>query len=157
MPGSWAPHDLPNLTDANCIETSKRSNAYNCIAWAAADTHRWWWPIRRPGVTYWPKNVPREETVEAFILAYGTLGFTLCGDGSLQSDIEKIALFARVARGILIPTHASRQLESGEWTSKLGPFEDVAHSTLDAVNSPIYGQAICFLARPRPSSSASPL
>jgi len=36
---------------------------YNCIAFAAGETHRWWWPMG----AYWPEPAPRDETVDSFI------------------------------------------------------------------------------------------
>jgi hypothetical protein len=86
----------------------------------------------------------------AFIQAYGTIGFTPCVNATLEIGIEKVALFAITILGVLVPTHASLQLPSGQWTSKLGVFEDIRHSVLDAVNGPLYGQVVQFLARPRP-------
>jgi hypothetical protein len=97
--------------------------------------------------------VPREETVEAFIAAYATVGFRECTDGALEPGIEKIALFAKTSRGVLIPTHGSRQLESGEWTSKMGPLEDIRHTSADAPKGPVYGTPVCYFARPRPEPS----
>jgi hypothetical protein len=35
----------------------------------------------------------RDETIEAFVEAYGTLGFRLCFDGSLVPGVEKLAIF----------------------------------------------------------------
>jgi hypothetical protein len=90
-------------------------------------------------------------TVDAFMKAYETLGYKLCLDPSLQPSIEKIALFGIESQdGTKIPTHAALQLESGEWTSKLGVFEDIRHKTDDAVNGPVYGRAILYMCRPRP-------
>jgi len=149
MPGSWPQQAHPGLTDDNCVVTSPRFNGYNCIAWAAGDNTRWWWPVPLRGINYWPRGIPREETLDAFISAFGTVGFTLCVDGSLQDGIEKIAIFARQVGALLIPTHAALQLESGEWTSKMGSAEDITHITLDAVNGPLYGKSETFLARPR--------
>jgi hypothetical protein len=121
-------------------------NGYNCIAWAVGDTERWWCPTGRRGISYWPKWVPRLLSVEAYIQALGTCGFTLCDDASLQDGIEKVALFARIEQGKLVPTHAALQLECGEWTSKLGTQEDVKHATLDAVSGPLYGEAVRYVA-----------
>lgn len=149
MPGSWSPQELPNLTDHNCVVTSPQTNGYNCIAWAIRDTTRWWWPVPLRGINYWPRGLPRDETLDAFIRAFGTVGFTPCVDGSLQDGVEKVALFAKRVGASLVPTHAALQLESGAWTSKLGPLEDINHTALDAVNGPLYGQAVQFLARPR--------
>ena len=149
MPGSWPQHELPNLTPDNCEIRSRATNSYNCIAWAAGENFRNWWPD--PSMSgYWPPNVPRSETTQAFILAYGTLGFALCFDGTLEPGIEKIALYGKGPRGAEVPTHAALQLESGQWTSKLGPFEDVNHTTVEAATGPVYGRVMCYLSRPRP-------
>ena len=53
--------------------------------------------------------------------------------------MQKIALFGKLnpADGSTIPTHAALQLESGEWTSKMGPLEDINHTTADAVRGSI--------------------
>jgi len=148
MLGSWPQHELPHLTPATCEVTSKASSRYNCIAWAAKDVIKNWWPDPF-GIGYWPPGVPRAVTIGAFIQAYETLGYKLCFDGSLEAGIEKVAIFGIGPQGLEIPTHAALQLESGEWTSKLGPFEDISHKTVDAVNGPVYGKPICYMARPR--------
>ena len=43
-------------------------------------------------------------------------------------------------------THAARQLNSGEWTSKLGRLEDVRHKSPDVLTIP-YGFPILFITR----------
>lgn len=151
MPGSWPAHELPNLNQTNCFVTSNASNRYNCIAWAAGDLKHNWWPDSR-GIGYWPVGVPRRERLEAFVAAFWTVGFLPCNDGSLEPGIEKLALYARKVGEILIPTHAALQLEDGEWTSKLGPFEDIVHKTVKDVSGPVYGDAEIYLARKRPPS-----
>jgi hypothetical protein len=149
MPGSWLAQDHPYLTEDNCTVTSPSRNAYNCIAWAAGDDTRWWWPTPLRGINYWPRGVPREVKVEAFILAFGTIGYAPCADGSLEPGIEKIAMFAKRMNGELVPTHAALQLESGEWTSKMGRLEDIVHALVGDVGGPVYGQTVRYLARPR--------
>ena len=155
MPGSWPQTDLPNITDQNCTITSPATRRYNCIAWAAKDTLRWWWPDLM-SVGYWPPNVERSVTTETFLRAYGTLGFSLCFDGGLEIGIEKIALYGKGPSGAEVPTHAALQLESGQWSSKLGPFEDISHTAPEAVSGPIYGTVIFYLARRRPGAAALP-
>jgi hypothetical protein len=98
---------------------------------------------------YWPPGAPREVTIPAFLEAFGTLGFKLCFDGTLQPGIEKLAIYGKGAAGSEIPTHAALQLENGEWTSKIGRFEDIHHKTAAAVEGPIYGRMVCYLGRPR--------
>jgi len=101
------------------------------------------------GTGYWPAGVDRSETIDAFLRAYGTVGYRLCFDGLLESGIEKIALYVKGEPGSEVPTHAALQLEDGRWTSKLGPFEDIRHSSDADVEGPIYGRVYCYLARPR--------
>lgn len=119
--------------------TSPASIDYNCIAWAAGDTTRPWWP----GVVYWPEGVTCEESVAAFIQAYQTLGYSPCTDESLEEGFEKIALYAIAG----VVKHAARQLPTGLWTSKLGQGVDVEHN-LEGLTGPFYGSAVQFLKRP---------
>ncbi len=149
MQGSWSPHDFPGLNEISCRITSPLDKRYNCTAWAAGMTNRNWWPDPW-GIGYWPPDAPRVATIGAFVKAYETLGYALCSDDSSETGIEKIAIFGiRGFSGEIVPTHAARQLESGDWTSKLGDFEDIAHVTVDAVAGSIYGDRICCMARPR--------
>jgi hypothetical protein len=150
MPGSWTTGQLPHLAEGdNCEVTSKKTPKYNCIAWAAGEDFRNWWPDpMKKG--YWPPGVSRAITVGAFIEAYGTLGFKLAYDGTLQAGIQKLAIYGKGQAGAEVPTHAALQLEDGQWTSKLGPLEDVTHKVAAAVEGPCYGKVICYLGRPRP-------
>jgi hypothetical protein len=150
MPGSWPAHELPNLTDETCEITSLPSRQYNCIAWAAGDDQRVWWPDPF-GISAWPVGAPRTVTMDAFVKAYETRGYTLCYDNSLEPGLEKVAIYGITSPvdGTTTPTHAALQLESGEWTSKLGPFEDVRHKKIEDVNGPVYGRALFFMSRLR--------
>ena len=83
--------------------TSPIDDTYNCIAWAAGDEENWWWPdVLHIG--YWPEQIAREETIEAFITAFGAVGFEVCENTESESGFEKIALFDD-GRGF--PTHAA--------------------------------------------------
>lgn len=140
---------LPNLTPANHQITSPPTPVYNCIAWAAGNNDRWWWPDPM-NVYYWPPGVPREVTVNAFVVAYALLGYKLTMDASLEPDVEKIALYGKTEwNGQQTPTHAALQLTSGKWTSKLGKAEDIQHDSPADVEGPVYGRVICFFSRPR--------
>jgi hypothetical protein len=50
---------FPGLAHGGYQVTSPRDSDYNCIAWAAGDTHNWWWPGGDVGKEYWPAGVPR--------------------------------------------------------------------------------------------------
>jgi hypothetical protein len=147
MPVNWPLAGFPLLNAENCTITSNVSTRYNCIAWAAGDSGRWWWPDPLESY-YWPSDVPREETIEAFLRAYATLGYAECPDASLEPGFQKIALFAKSYSGeSLKPTHAALQLPSGRWTSKLGALQDVDHENLVALQGPAYGIAVRYLKR----------
>ena len=148
MPSSWPPREFPHLTRWNHTDTSPQSRRYNCIAWAADNSTRWWWPDPA-NIGYWPPNIPRVETVDTFVMAYALQGYVTCQDSTLEAGIEKIAVYGLHVGGVVYPTHAARQLVDGKWTSKLGNFEDITHDTLDCLNGPRYGFPVCFLSRPR--------
>jgi hypothetical protein len=134
--------DFPKLTKNNHTVTSPADTSYNCIAWAACETNRVWWPDQW-GIGYWPRTVRREETLKAFELAYRALGYRKCENGELERGFEKVAIFVD---GTGAPTHAARQLPSGRWTSKCGGSVDIEHE-LDAVGGGLYGEVALFMQR----------
>ena len=154
MPGSWPQRELPNLHAGNCRVTSQYDLRYNCLAWAASETFRNWWPDPMK-IGWWPTGVPRAITKEAFVAAYATRGFSLCVESALEPGIQKVAIYGHrdPASGAEVPTHAALQLESGEWTSKLGRYEDIIHLDVIDVTGPAYGQPIVYMSRLRPVKS----
>lgn len=133
-------HHLPQLCGRTYSLTSPKSKGYNCIAWAAGDNGRWWWPSP---VGYWPVgNVA--ETIEAFVEAFGTLGYQPCTSASLELGYDKVALYADGSR----PTHMARQLPDGRWTSKCGRLEDITHSLAD-LEGGSYGTVTLMMRRTR--------
>jgi len=135
---------FPRLTAANCRPTSPYDDGYNCIAWAAGDTERWWWPDAQ-FQAYWPPGVPRETTIEAFVAAYRLSGYVLRSDPTFELGIRKVSIDALDGR----PTHAARQLRDGWWASKVGRDIDVEH-TFEALDGPTYGRSITVLASASP-------
>jgi hypothetical protein len=67
----------------------------------------------------------------------------------LEPGFEKIAIFAKQSGNKRVPTHAARQLDSGEWTSKLGACEDISHAEAVSVSGPAYGNVAYFMSRPK--------
>lgn len=132
---------FPGLVGSSYAVTSPATSAYNCIAWAAGETDRWWWPDPM-GVSYWPAGVAREESLSAFLAAYATLGYSPTSDAAFEPNVGKVAIYARSG----LPTHAARQLPNGRWTSKLGQAEDVEHE-LPALVGSLYGEVAAILAR----------
>jgi len=134
---------FPQLTHLPYSITSPSTPEYNCIAWAAGETERWWWPVAGP-FAYWPPNIPLQETLDAFINAFGTLGFIPCKDPLVERGYEKIALYVDENGK---PTHAARQLPNGRWTSKLGKGQDIEHELAGLTDS-LYGSVAKILKRP---------
>jgi hypothetical protein len=93
--------------------TSPSTPDYNCIAWAAHDIERWWEPDPFE-LYYWPEDAPRSISLEAFVAAFSTKGFSPCDSDHVEPDLEKIAIYVN-AQGK--PTHAARQLPNGRWTA----------------------------------------
>ncbi len=133
---------FPSLHAANYQITSPPTQVYNCIAWAAGDVNRWWWPDLL-NQRYWPVGATRTETVAAFQEAFRLLGFDVCQDEQLEPGVEKIALFVDNA----CPQHAARQLPNGRWTSKIGELEDIEHALRDLEGTE-YGTVTVIMARP---------
>jgi hypothetical protein len=134
---------FPGLARGSYAITSPRTRRYNCIAWAAGDVSRWWWP-GHPDDEYWPASLPREETLDAFREAFASLGYAACPGEEFEPGFEKVALFA-AATGE--PTHAARQLPGGRWSSKLGTLEDIEHALHD-LKGMEYGTVVLILKRP---------
>jgi hypothetical protein len=141
---------FPKLAGSGYRVTSPRDGDYNCIAWAAGETHLWWWPGQDTAKEYWPPGIPRERTRDPFVAVFASLGYTICEGDGLEAGHEKIALFAD-ADGK--PTHAARQLPHGLWSSKLGKAEDIEHRLHD-LEGTLYGLVLLIMKRPVRSSTA---
>lgn len=135
---------FPNLRNSQYAITSPPTPNYNCIAWAVGDTEHWWEPIRHIPGYYWPRRAPLAYTLDSYTAALELHGFSVCDDAEPEPGFEKIALYAN-ADGE--PTHAARQLASGQWTSKLGDEDDITHDTANALEGDDYGALARFLKR----------
>lgn len=138
---------FPKLQSSGYRRTSPPTIDYNCIAWAAGESHQWWEPDPY-NIMYWPDSAPRKTTMKAYIAAFETRGYSRCKDGNLESGFEKIALYAKGG----VPQHAARQLDDGTWTSKLGPQDDITHSSLESIEGDEYGSPAVFMHREKPTA-----
>jgi hypothetical protein len=132
--------NFPRLTAQNHRVTSPEDREYNCVAWAAQDTTRWW----QPGV-YWPGECAQDDYgITALEQAFRSLGYTECVEGSPELGFEKVALYGS---GLLY-THAARQLPEGKWTSKLRRDVDIEHDTPEDVAGGLHGEVVTYMKRP---------
>lgn len=136
--------EFPNLCDTAHI-TSPPDYRYNCIAYAAGDMRRKWWPDAW-GIGYWPPDCLRIATLPVFQMAFSTLGYNLCAGGMPERGLEKIAIFHQNN----VPSHAAKLLQSGFWSSKLGDWFDISHrhKCLCGRERSSYGEIAFFMSRP---------
>jgi hypothetical protein len=137
---------FPRLREHGFAVTSPQDTRYNCIAWAAGDDTRWWWPgvISQPiGGYYWP-TLNARGTLDNFEKAFETLGYTRCETSEYEPGYEKVAIYVD-ADGL--PTHAARQIGEGVWLSKLGRLEDISHADIEGVCGKNYGEVGIILRR----------
>jgi hypothetical protein len=81
-------------------------------------------------------------------MAFQSLGYETCPDGTLEENTDKIAIYVD-AYGT--PTHVARQLSTGAWTSKLGRSQDIEHRTelvLEGAGQDCYGHVRLYMKRP---------
>jgi hypothetical protein len=128
---------FPGLQQSDYDITSNEDGNYNCIAWAANDATRLWWP----GVYYWPKASPFSESISLFAETFcDNLGFEVCENGDLEEGYQKLAIYADAGK----VKHMARQLPDGKWTSKLGQSFDIIH-ILSGIEGTDYGKVVLFL------------
>lgn len=96
------------------------------------------------GVCYWPSDVPREISVDAFDQMLRQQGFAPCANRTVEIGLEKVVLYTLAGT----PTHLARQLSKGKWSSKLGQAEDIEH-TNNALEGPEYGTIHQVYSRPQ--------
>ncbi len=135
--------EFPNLDFGSTKKTSPATLKYNCVAWAAEEEDRWWWPDTM-SQAYWPNGIPRARSLESFMTAFSTLGYAICADGNPEEGFQKIAIYAD---SLGRPTHVARQLGEAGWTSKLGKGIDIGHE-LDGLKGTKYGAVVQFMKRP---------
>jgi hypothetical protein len=136
---------FPALPGSDYEVTSVETRRYNCIA-HAADDHKHWWDCPLPPAPgcYWPDGAIIGRSPEALMSAFATIGYSVCDDGKQEPGFEKIAIYVNNHREW---THAAKQRTDGHWSSKLGPWEDIRHATVEAVECHVYGKALYYMKR----------
>lgn len=136
---------FPNLRTTPYEETSDATPDCNCVAWAAGDDARWWasWASAELPLAYWPGSVPPEDTLQAWVTLFASLGYVVTDDRAPERGVERIAIYAD-ADGR--PQHVARQLPDGMWTSKLGKGVDISHQ-LPGLEGDRYGTIVRIMRR----------
>ena len=115
----WIDEELPHLAAEGYELTSDPTDEYNCIAYAAGETDRWW--SHDSDDYYWPEHASRTASIVSLIEVFAGLGYEPCEDTEDEPGFRIIALYAN-QRGDW--THAAVKLPSGGWSSKLNQSQD---------------------------------
>lgn len=119
---------FPKLAGGDWRPLSLDTKDYQCIAWAACDNTRRWWP----GVDYWPLDPPHDDLVDDFVRGFETLGYNRCESAEFEVGYQKVAIFATDSGRV---KHMARQCLLGNgWLSKLGDWEDIWHLRLEDIS-----------------------
>ena len=94
---------------------------------------------------YWPEGAEQGESLGALKSCFKAIGYEICDDGKPQQGYSKVALY-RGEDGRW--THAARQVDGEEWTSKLGNNVDIRHRTPGCLHGPVYGAVALFMRKP---------
>lgn len=112
---------------------------YKCVSYTIGINNKWSWPKSVDINNYWPIN-NTDETIESFDQFYLHHGFTKLKDLSgIYTGSSKIVLYGVDG----IPKHASIQIESLIYESKMGRGEIVRHDPFDIENG-LFGNIICL-------------
>lgn len=133
---------FPNLAAEGYAVTSEPDREYNCIAYAAGETNRWWSHLDGPGY-YWPEYASRTPYIQSLVEVFRGLGYELGADAGYETGCQKVALYAKEGRW----THAAAQRPNGGWSSKLGMAEDISHRTPGALAGEAYVRVHCLMRR----------
>ena len=93
---------------------------------------------------YWP--LQRDDRLEDWVNALELHNYQITDDRNLEAGVEKVAIYVN---DLGSPEHVARQLPSGEWTSKIGRYEDITHETLSALEGQEYGSPRVIMKRSR--------
>lgn len=124
--------------------TSHECEHYNCIAHAADDKTQKWDPIAIPPVYYWPKGADRGDGADSLATAFMAIGYERCAGGEPEDGFEKVALYIDDNGSW---QHAAKQLPNGQWSSKLGEWEDVMHQSPHCFGDTEYGKVAYYMRR----------
>ncbi len=130
---------FPSLIDYRVA--SEETSSHNCIAYAAGDYSRKWDP---DPFYYWPPNAKRGRDPDSLKSAFEAIGYEQCIGGELEPGYEKVALYVD-NQGLW--QHAAKQEPNGEWSSKLGNWEDIRHRSPHCFGGSDYGVVIYFMKR----------
>ena len=131
---------FPKLSSEEFEIVERASERYNCIAYAAGDTSKWWDHNRNH---YWPTPATRSNSIESLKEVFVDLGFEQCHDGRTENGYQKVALYGE--RGLW--KHAAVQTPNGRWRSKMGQGPVIEHRSPESLSDGQYGNVAFYMRR----------
>ena len=131
---------FPNLSGEGSEIVEQPSEQYNCIAYAAGDTSKWWWP---DGINYWPPWATVTNRIESLKEAFAGLGYEQSQDSGAEDGCQKVALYE--LNGEM--KHAAAQMPNGRWRSKTGQGPVIEHDSPESLSGGMYGDATVYMRR----------
>ncbi len=129
---------FPKFLADGAKKTREATRQYNCKAWSAErDINQWWEPEKLEPWFFWPvDSEPNDYSFENIVHIFKNRGYTKPSDDSFEIFHKKVAIYA--IYGLIESdkwwfTHVCDQLNSGKWTSKLGPDEDIEHGSISSL------------------------
>lgn len=133
-------------------ENASDPKRYNCFGFAIGIL-KWWQPYNRDrnGTILnphdcWSRELPSNNSVDAFVKAAELHGFQICEKG-WEPEFEKIVLFFAADATERSFTHAARQVSPSRWKSKLGKESDIEHD--EGISCTHYGDGRIYMKRQR--------
>ena len=130
-PRAHIEHWFPNSAEPDALEiTSPQDLCYNCVAWSLGIDSHWVEPYLDNGVKFapwaiWPNSEDSGLSIDTYVKMFRGEGFVKASRGNLEVGFDKIVIYWDKASKIF--THVARQMENGQWWSKLGKASDVQH------------------------------
>ncbi len=131
---------FPLLSSEGFEIVEQPSEQYNCIAYAADDTSKWWWP---DGINYWPPWATETNRLDSLKEAFAGLGYEQCDRSDAEVVYQKVALYE--VNGEM--KHASVQVLNGRWRSKMGQGPVIEHDSPESLSGGMYGNATVYMRR----------
>ena len=131
---------FPKLSSEEFEIVERASERYNCIAYAAGDTSKWWDHNRNH---YWPTPATRSNSIESLKEVFVSLGFEQCHDSSAENGYQKVALYEE--QGVW--KHAAVQIPNGRWRSKMGKGPVIEHRSPESLSDSQYGNVGLYMRR----------
>lgn len=140
----WAVATFPGIA-GKFRKTSDFDGNYNCLCWALGRSDAFLFPAGNIPPYSWPPGIPEEWSIAAIREIFLREGYTEGTNSvALEAGWEKVAFYVE---NVDSPTHFSRQLPNGKWTSKLGSHIDVEHDDLNCLEGVRYGRRAIILKR----------